>query len=214
MPRSSQKAVHLAEIDALYLERLLDYVNADDERTEEDALEQVYLLLACYEEASRRRYGASRASNPIKKSLHWANNILPTYDEVRFRCHARCSRQGFHFVLSKISNSIHFQSKSTSKPQQPVSIQLLNALNRLGTNGNGSSFLRLAGQFGTSDGNIFKQTERVINALFDLRDTWIVWGDAAAQEEESRSNYERQGFVGCLGKVDGTCVELAFKPGS
>lgn len=210
MPRLSAKAAYLADVDGLFVESVAAFVAADIPEDADEAMEMLVSYHEQYIESKERRYIMPRYSVP--KSNDWLQTILPAYEEPRFRTYARCSRSGFAFVLSCIQDSTHFKIRG-NRPQQPVSIQLLAALNKLGTNGNGTSFSRSAGSFGTSEGNIWNQTKRVVNALYDLRSDWIQWGNEEDRLKESQINFEREGFAGCVGKVDGTCVVLAFRPG-
>lgn len=64
-----------------------------------------------------------------------------------------------------------------------------------------------------SERHILKAITRVVKALFNLKDKVISWPDAQKQLYESMLNDEREGFIGAVGKVDGTNIDLKFKPG-
>lgn len=54
---------------------------------------------------------------------------------------------------------------------------------------------------------------RVIHALFQLRDKYIKWFNPSERRLESLENQIRKGFIGVIGKVDGTDIVLLYKPG-
>ena len=53
----------------------------------------------------------------------------------------------------------------------------------------------------------------MIEALFNLKDQFITWLNSRKRLHKSMVNDERQGFIGVVGKVDGTDIILKFKPG-
>ena len=66
----------------------------------------------------------------ISKSQDWYNNILPSYDDVRFKKILRMLPETFKSLVSLIKNHLIFQS-SNSKQQAPVELQLAVFLRRL-----------------------------------------------------------------------------------
>lgn len=211
MPRLSQKAGYLRSLEQVLIAYLQDNVVAGDNKLIDEASTMLAVIYSELQEAKLKRYPVPRSR--VQKSNDWVDRVLPLYDEERFRIYARCSRSTFDFILSQIENSPHFRNRSPNSPQQPIRQQLLTALNKLGSDGSGSAWRRSAALVGSSEGNTINQTRRVVHALFDLFEDWIVWGDDEDQLEESTANYKRMGFAGCIGKVDGTNVVLAYKPG-
>ena len=61
------------------------------------------------------------------------------------------------------------------------------------------------------EGHINNCVQRVIYALFELRDKYICWPSQEAQRLESLQNHERAGFIEAVGKVDETDIVLYYK---
>lgn len=90
-------------------------------------------------------------------------------------------------------------------------LQLAVALDRLETNGNGASLGRTRKLWGLGKGTVALYTSRVIIALNDLRDGFVVWQDATDRKQISR-RMEAEGFPDCVGFIDGTTIPLSQKP--
>ena len=63
------------------------------------------------------------------------------------------------------------------------------------------------------EGHFFNCTYRVVTALYRLRNRVICWPDEIARRRESMINHNRGGFIGAVGKLDGTDIVLENKPG-
>lgn len=84
---------------------------------------------------------------------------------------------------------------------------------KLGHDGNASSFIQSASYWNVSEGHMHKTTSRVVEALCNLKDMVIEWPKKDAKRRESMENDTREGFLGCMGKVDGTDIVLKNKLG-
>ena len=120
--------------------------------------------------------------------------------------------ESFKFILSLIENHPIFFNRSTC-PQASVKSQLKVALYKLAHDGSASGFVPSSAQWGVSEGHINNCVRRVIYALFELRDKYICWPSREARRLESLQNQERAGFIGAVGKVDGTDIVFHYKPG-
>ena len=98
-------------------------------------------------------------------------------------------------------------------PQAPIDVQLHLALYKLGNDGNASAYKPSATLWGVSEGHFFNCTYRVVTALYRLRNRVICWPDEIARRRESMINHDRGGFIGAVGKLDGTDIVLENKPG-
>ncbi|MBW0495704.1 hypothetical protein O181_035419 [Austropuccinia psidii MF-1] len=85
-------------------------------------------------------------------------------------------------------------------------------LERLGSNGNGSSVGRLARTYQMSRGGMVKALRRVIGAIIALGPTYLCWPNADRRQEISRQ-LAGEGFPGCVAFLDGTCIPLFQRPG-
>ena len=165
--------------------------------------------LAMHEGFAEQRYLGPRRQVP---KSNFGTAIIPNYEDARFRSQTRVDPRSFTFIVDLISDHPVFQNNSHN-PQDSIRNQLYLALWRLGHDGNASSFMNAAGHWGVSEGHINNCTRRVVKALFQKREDFIQWPDTEERRKESFSNSERGGFSGCIGKVDGTDIVLAFKPG-
>lgn len=170
-----------------------------DEETPEQLLEFVYAT----------RYLEPRVSVP--KSRDWSMNILPQYDEMRFRQTLRVSRDAFDFVLQSVKSHPAFHSNALNK-QLPVELQLQIALFRFGRFGNAASLKDIERTFGVSEGTIVNATRRVMDAILSLEDKYLRWYTAEESADMKQRIRQKVGFRHCLGFLDGTTIVLAEKP--
>ena len=165
--------------------------------------------LCLYEGIQEQRYQIPRSLVP---KSNWITAILPQYNDDRWRSFTRMDPQSFIHVLRLIQNSPIFQNNS-NRPQASISSQLKIALYKLAQNGSGSGFRPSSTQWGVSEGHIYNSTRRVVYALFQLRNRYIKWPFPEVRHHESFKNYDRAGFVGAVGSLDGTDIVLENKPG-
>src|SRR4051794_40125207 len=116
-----------------------------DGQTPEQLLELVYTS----------RYLEPRLSVP--KSRDWSINVLPNYNDTRFRQTLRVSRNTFDLILDSIKAYPSFHNNSSNK-QLPVELQLQIALFRFGRSGNAASLKDISRTFGVSEGTILNST--------------------------------------------------------
>ena len=64
-----------------------------------------------------------------------------------------------------------------------------------------------------SEGHVYNCTRRVVEALYAVEAEYIHWPSAAERRQESAANEEKARFIGAVGKLDGTDIILAEKPG-
>lgn len=142
------------------VQEILEYSSEEDEYIDEliDDLIDDVLCIASF------RYGIR---NNIPKSKDWVTNILPSYDEHRFKVALRVSRIQFKMILEEIERSKEFNCQK-SISQIPVLLQLALVLYRLGSEG--QSIWKIANQFGIGDGGtIAKCTRRIFRAIFKFK---------------------------------------------
>lgn len=101
-----------------------------------------------------------------------------------------------------------FQSTG-NKPQRPAWIQLAVYLHRVG--GLGRGHLSTSHHSDVGAGTVFLYTNRVIIALSNLQDRFVIWptGD---YRNEVRNAFAAAGFDGCIGSIDGTLMRLEEAP--
>ena len=167
--------------------------------------------MVAYEAFCQQRYILPIRAIGIAKS-NFRTHILPTFTDARFRAFTRMNRSTFNSLVEILSEDEIFHNNS-SCPQAPVEEQLLLALHKLGNAGSACTFIKSAGNWATSEGHIHKCTKRVVLALCNLKDERIRWPTAKEKTRESMKNDDRAGFIGCVGKVDGTDCAFYEKPG-
>lgn len=121
-------------------------------------------------------------------------------------------RQSLQHISRLIQNDPVFLNQSNCK-QALIDQQLQYALYKLGHDGNASSFIQSASYWGVSEGHMYKTISRVVEALCNLKDKVIEWPNKDEKRRKNMKNDSRKGFLGCMGKVDGTDIVLKYKPG-
>ena len=204
MPRYSSKALLQRDLFNAFLLSFaeIDLLSLND-------IDTTMLFLILHEAIAEKRYLFPRERVP---KFPWFNLVLPELSSSRFRLFARMDRESFHYVLSLIKDDPIFSNDSFC-PQAPIDVQLHLALYKLGNDGNASAYKPSATLWGVSEGHFFNCTYRVVTALYRLRNRVICWPDEIARRRESMINHDRGGFIGAVGKLDGTDIVLENKPG-
>jgi hypothetical protein len=200
MPKISTRQQTIKEIDKL----LLLLIITDYEENEEQIQELMEL------KAHILSYRFFSESERIPKSLHHRTNLLMLPNN-QFRQAFRMNKDTFLFILNKIQNHHVFKNNSFNK-QQPVWIQLLVVLERLGFDGNSCSIGKVARSLGIGNGTVVLYTNRIIEAILSLHDEMIKWPSNREKRRTSKYYEENHQFKGCIGIVDGTFVNLCQKP--
>jgi hypothetical protein len=99
---------------------------------------------------------------------------------------------------------------NSCNPQRDPPIQIAVAVCCLGSNGNGSTILRLKHLFQVGFEMINLYTRRVIHAVYGLQTSLVTWPTESEQIESSQVMQE-EGFPGCVGFLDGTTIPLSQK---
>lgn len=166
-------------------------------------------LLCIYKGLKEQRY--INSIREIVPKSNWALSVLPELDDQRFWSYTQVGRPSFDRIVDLIQHNDIFGNMSTCA-QAPIELQLHYALFKLGHEGNANSIMKTATTWGVSDGHIVNCTWRVVQALCRIRDDFIKWSSPHDRQRESLKNDEREGFVGAVGKIDGTDVVSAYKP--
>src|ERR1044072_8993255 len=144
-------------IENQLIKNILESIEEDTDSEDEDDNELfIFSLLILNEEC----YLEPRIYN-IAKSQHWYNEILPTYDDVRFKKVLRMLPENFKSLVSLIKNHSIFQS-SGSKQQVPVELQLAVFLRRLGSR---NDIFSICSNFGIAEGTVILFGKRVMKAI-------------------------------------------------
>ena len=173
----------------------------------EDELDQhlfriVYLM-------EKTRYINIRA--PVPKQLVSYQWFLYEMREQDFKQEFRLSRTFFSTVVDLIRSHECF-SRSKTKKQAPVEVQLMLALKAFGFCGNAASLSQISRALGVGHGTVSLYTNRIVEALCSLRDEFVKWPNNLERRAMSTRIQIRYSFPDCLGFIDGTLFPLAFKP--
>ena len=93
-------------------------------------------------------------------------------------------KESFVFLYSRIQDHPIFHNNSYC-PQLRLEHQLVLALERLGSNGNGASVGRFRRNLKVARGTVIKCTRRVITAILSLRKEYLQWPTAERRKEIS-----------------------------
>jgi DDE superfamily endonuclease len=213
MPRTAERKKIIQNLEELIIWK--NFEISDDEDIEKELDDEFvdFIDMETPEEllalVHATRYLEPRA--PVPKSRDWSENILPKYDDYRFRQTLRVSREAFEFILQNIKSHPVFQNNSSAK-QFPIEYQLQIALFRFGRFGNSASLKDIERTFGVSEGTVINATRRVVEAILSLEDKYLRWYTVEESTEIKRRIYQMSGFPHCLGFLDGTTIVLAEKP--
>ena len=200
IPRYSKKHYERKDLYNLFIGSAVSSGSIPNE-----ALNWLYMNQALKEQ----RYLFPRT--PIPKS-NWAFDILPFLSNLRFRVALWIDRHSFQYICQLIRNDPVFSNQSNCK-QTPVNQQLQCALYKLRHDGSASSYIQSTSYWEVLEGHVYKTTSRVVEALCNLKNKVIEWPKEDEKRMESMKNDSREGFLGCVGKLDSTDIALKNKPG-
>lgn len=176
---------------------------SDTSDSEDDALEKVL------ESVLSDRYIEPLVN--CKRAQHFLDVVVPELGDDDFRQEARMSRDAFYKICDMVRMHSVFYNNSRLT-QECVEVQLIVALNGLGTSGNGASFGRIARYYGLSQGSVDWYTSRVSVALLPLESRTVTWPNSEEKKLIRHRIYSKSGFPHCIGVVDGTDIVLSNKP--
>ena len=185
----------------LTIQEIENSFDNDDELVDNDDLIKEILLVL-----SSLRYLVPR--NHVVKSQHWWYEILPLYDEIRFKKVLRMEKQQFNKLVQILQNDTIFQSKG-NKPQAPVELQLAIFLRRLGSK---DDILSICSRFGVSEGTVILYVNRVIEAIRNKKSEFIQWPNNDNRVTVHAGFQAIGGFQNVIGAIDGTHFILNEAP--
>ena len=129
-----------------------------------------------------------------------------------FKIKYRMSREMLDFVCNDFKDCEVFEKRPRGPAQRPVKHQLMILLHFLGQEGHNDSSQR--NEFHISRGACRDSRERVVKALLSLRSKFIQWPDSEERTEIAERIESSFFLPNCVGMMDGTLAELAFRPQS
>ena len=188
------------------------YQDMDNEDLFEDASdsseeEENELIMLGLNALLRSRYLEERTYN-IAKSKEWYNNILPKYDDCRFKKVIRMDPDNFQRLVSLLNTHPIFQNNSNHL-QAPVELQIAIFLKRIGSKEN---IFELCSRFGIAEGTVYIYCKRVIISILSLKKTLVKWPTGEDKQDVHRGFKNIGGMDNIIGAIDGSHIVLANAP--
>ncbi len=182
---------------------IIQEINNSFENNDElvDLIKEILLVLSSSRYLTPRNYS-------ISKSQHWWCEILPLYDDIRFKKVLRMEKQHFIKLVQVLQNDTIFQSEG-NKPQAPVELQLAIFLRRLGSK---DDIVSICSRFGVSEGTIILYVNRVIKAIRNKKSEFIQWPRNNNRIAVHTGFQAIGGFQNVIGAIDGTHFILNEAP--
>jgi hypothetical protein len=180
-----------------------DFTVSDEEQEE---ISEIFMfgLLALNEV----RYLEPRMYN-IAKSQHWYHNILPSYDDVRFKKVMRMFPENFEKLVNLLSSHSIFQTNSVKK-QAPVELQLAVFLRRLGSK---EDVFSICSRYGIAEGTVLLYCKRIMKAIISHKSDYIKWPTNEQDREFVHDGFKSIGGIeDIIGTIDGTHFILQNAP--
>ena len=188
-----ENALILTAVQEFFYESDSDSENSDFENeTEENDLITSSLLLL-----SEKRYFNTRLYN-IPKSSHWYYEILPLYDDNRFKKILRMPPKHFKTLVNLISDHEIFQTKGQKK-QASVELQLAVFLHRIGGK---SNIFEICSRFGIAEGTVILYIKRIIKAIISKKSLFVQWPKGEQCKLVHKGFQLIGGFKNVIGAVD------------
>ena len=146
---------------------------------------------------------------PVLRTSSWTPHYVYGLHGNRARRDLRCEIESYEFVLERIRSHPVFHNRSHNE-QRDVETQLQVFLKFVG--GTGDTHWKIAQHFGIGEGFVSKAVGRVKTAILSLESDYIVWPDAEERKLLIEETYAQFGVLGSVGIIDGTAIELQFKP--
>jgi hypothetical protein len=120
------------------------------------------------------------------------------------------SGTSFCILLGLINSDPIFHNNSHN-PQRPVGVQLYCYLVTVGHDGNGLGSRTISAELNIGEGTVSLYFRRVVSAMLNIKDQFIVWPSAAKRKRDSAQTLQDSGFY-CFGIVDGTHIYFSQAP--
>jgi hypothetical protein len=149
-----------------------------------------------------------RIIDSVVKSKYWYNDILPAYDNIRFKKILRMLPENFKLLVNLIKNHSIFQNNN-SKQQSPVELQLAVFIRRLGLR---NDIFSICSNFGIAEGTVILFCKRVIKAIISYKTSYVKWPNSQVREFIHEGFKAIGGIEDIIGSIDGTHFILQNAP--
>ena len=216
MPRRSHRRETIEQMHlrvSLLHQDLIAREVLDEEDSEED--DKYILNHSILQKMIRSRYMFRKTTYRKNRKKFDIDDALSfnslNYNDEEFLSYFRISRESFFLLLDQIKTQKAFVQNPKKKKQRSVAFQLLVYLYRVGQEGVGGGCGPVGGFFGIAKGSIKNYVRRCVLALLQMKDDVVYWPDKR-ERKEMRNRLSVKGFRHCVGIIDGTLVQLAFRP--
>src|SRR6266542_3621562 len=153
------------------------------------------------------RYLEQRNYN-VAKSKDWYHNILPKYDDNRFKIVMRMDSVNFQYLVSMLNTHPIFQNNSNNL-QASVELQLAIFLRRIGSK---ETIFEICSRFGIAEGTVYLYCKRIMIAISSLKKTLIKWPTNEIKQDTHEGFKNIGGMENVIGAIDGCHIILANAP--
>jgi len=153
------------------------------------------------------RYLEQRNYN-VAKSKDWYHNILPKYDDNRFKIVMRIDSVNFQYLVSMLNTHPIFQNNSNNL-QASVELQLAIFLRRIGSK---ETIFEICSRFGIAEGTVYLYCKRIMIAISSLKKTLIKWPTNEIKQDTHEGFKNIGEMENVIGAIDGCHIILANAP--
>jgi len=198
-----QQVIEEKLIERILLELDEEELTDSNEEQEEDTENFMLGLLALNEV----RYLEPRVYN-IAKSQYWYNNILPSYDDIRFKKIMRKFPENFKVLVNLLGTHPIFISNNI-KQQAPVELQLAVFLRRLGSK---EDVFSVCSRYGIAEGTVLLYCKRIMKAIISHKAEYVKWPTGQDRKFVHDGFEAIGGIEDIIGAIDGTHFILQNAP--
>lgn len=193
-------------LESHIIEKIINELNKDDftDSSEEDDDEIFTLGLLTLNEI---RYLEPRIYN-VAKSQDWYHNILPAYNDARFKKTMRMLPESFKSLVNLLNNHSIFKSNN-NKQQAPIEFQLAIFLRRLGSR---EDIFSICSRYGIAEGTVILYCKRVMKAIISNKEKYVKWPTDQARTFVHEGFKAIGGIEDIIGAIDGTHFILQNAP--
>ncbi|KAF9292624.1 hypothetical protein BGZ68_000028 [Mortierella alpina] len=134
---------------------------------------------------------------------------LGTFSRKQIMTFLQMDRDTFEVLVDLIFDDEVFTSDN--EQQEEPTAQLVVALDRFGSYGNGVGAMRLGMTWDRSRTSCLTYVERVVTALLGLQDQYLAWPTPTQRRVHAARMAEKK-FPGCVGFITETTINLALDP--
>lgn len=121
-------------------------------------------------------------------------------------------KEAFKAIQEAIESHPEYTYKGVGCRQLPCGVQVMIALNRLGTSGTGGAYASVARRYSISEGEVVVIMRRFMKAVLSILKNSIKRPEGQKRSQIIEAHKKRSGFTGCVGFVDGSLLSLHEKP--